>query len=121
MGFNSGEIWTAERLVGSQTALGAPVYLYVFDPGYPAADSAGLHAFHASELPYVFGIADRITPAWPHPPSMPEEAALSAATMRCWTSFVRAGTPAAAGEPALPAFGSSHAYMAFGDRPKAGT
>ena len=47
--------WTAERLVRKQAALGAPSFLYYFDHGYPAADSAGLHAFHASELPFVFG------------------------------------------------------------------
>ena len=47
--------WTAERLVRQQTALGQHAYLYLFDHGYPAADSIGLHAFHASELPYVFG------------------------------------------------------------------
>ena len=47
--------WTAERLARKQAALGAPSYLYLFDHGYPAADDAGLHAFHASELPFVFG------------------------------------------------------------------
>ena len=47
--------WTAERLAVKQTALGQPAYLYLFDHGYPAADDAGLHAFHASELPFVFG------------------------------------------------------------------
>ncbi len=29
--------WTAERLVASQTALGLPAYLYLFDHAYPAA------------------------------------------------------------------------------------
>jgi para-nitrobenzyl esterase len=47
--------WTAQRLVRKQTALRQPSFLYFFDHGYPAADTAGLHGFHASELPYVFG------------------------------------------------------------------
>src|SRR6185295_13132467 len=47
--------WTAERLARKQTAIGVNSYLYLFDHGYPAADDGGLHAFHASELPYVFG------------------------------------------------------------------
>ena len=47
--------WTAERLARKQTILGEDAYLYLFDHGYPAADKAGLHAFHASEIPYVFG------------------------------------------------------------------
>jgi para-nitrobenzyl esterase len=43
--------WTAERMVRKQAAIGQPAYLYLFDHGYPAADTRGLHAFHASELP----------------------------------------------------------------------
>ena len=57
--------WTAERMARKQTAIGQPAYLYLFDHGYPAADDAGLHAFHASELPFVFGNADRTPPRWP--------------------------------------------------------
>jgi len=48
--------WTAERLVKKQTSLGQPSFLYYFDHGYPAEEAAGLHAFHASELPYVWGM-----------------------------------------------------------------
>ncbi len=110
--------WTAERLVSSQTAIGMPAYLYFFDHGYPAADRANLHAFHASELPYVFGTADRLPPNWPRPPSDAGEAALSDAMTRYWMSFTSAGTPEAAGNPVWPAFGPQHAYMAFRDRPQ---
>jgi para-nitrobenzyl esterase len=39
--------WTAQRLVRKQTALGQPSFLYFWDHGYPAADTAGLHSFHA--------------------------------------------------------------------------
>ena len=60
--------WTAERLVRKQAALGMPAYLYLWDHGYPAADEAGLHAFHASELPYVFGTFDGTPPLWPKNP-----------------------------------------------------
>ncbi len=109
--------WTAERLVRSQTAIGMPAYLYFFDHGYPAADSAGLHAFHASELPYVFGTADRLPPNWPHPPSDAAEAALSNAMMHYWTTFTSGVTPEAEREPVWPPFGATHAYMAFEDRP----
>ena len=61
--------WTAERLVTKQTALGQPAFFYIFDHGYPAADAAGLHAFHAAELPYVFGTARRTPPLWPKIPA----------------------------------------------------
>ncbi len=111
--------WTAERLVAKQAALGLPAYLYFFDHGYPAADSAGLHGFHASELPFVFGTAERLAPAWPKPPSTPAETALSDAMIGYWTSFAKTGAPEASGQPKWPAYGSGQAYMAFTDAPHA--
>jgi len=110
--------WTAERMAVKQTALGQPAYLYLFDHGYPAADAAGLHGFHGSEIPFVFGTIARLPPHWPKPPATREEAALSEAMVGYWTSFARTGAPTAAGEPAWPAFGSAGAYMAFEDRPR---
>ena len=54
--------WTAVRLVKKQAAKGLPSFLYFFDHGYPSEDAAGLHGFHASELPYVFGTFDGTPP-----------------------------------------------------------
>jgi para-nitrobenzyl esterase len=113
--------WTSERLVSKQTAQGQPSYLYFFDHGYPAADAAGLHAFHASELPYVFGTADRTPPLWPKVPESPQEAGLSDALIGYWTSFAIAGQPTAANQPAWPAYGSSRAYMSFAETARPGT
>jgi para-nitrobenzyl esterase len=112
--------WTAERLVAKQTAVGAPGFLYQFDHGYPAADAAGLHGFHASEIPYVFGTADRTPPAWPKIPATPEEAGLSEAMVGYWTAFARDGVPSAAGQPTWKPYGEGRAYMAFADAPKSG-
>jgi para-nitrobenzyl esterase len=109
--------WTAERLARKQTALGQPAFLYLFDHGYPAEDAAGLHAFHASELPYVFGTLDATPPLWPKIPATSEETELSDAMIGYWSSFVHTGTPRAANEPDWPAFGSKGAYMAFTDAP----
>jgi len=105
--------WTAERLVRKQTALGQPSFLYFWDHGYPAADSAGLHGFHASELPYVFGTFDGTPPLWPKIPPTAEEKKLSDAMIGYWTSFARTGKPQAANEPDWPSFGTTGAYMAF--------
>src|SRR3546814_19771988 len=80
---------TAERLVGKQAALGVPAYLYIFDHGYPAADDLGLHAFHASELPYVFGTADRTPPRWPQVTNYSADLKLSEAMPGYWASFAR--------------------------------
>jgi para-nitrobenzyl esterase len=113
--------WTAERVARAQTALGQPAYLYLFDHPYPAADQAGLHAFHASELPYVFGTLDRTPPLWPRIPATPAEAALSDAMISYWTSFARAAAPRAAGQPDWPVYSAGRHYMAFADAPRPAT
>jgi len=109
--------WTAVRLVKKQTALGLPAYLYLFDHGYPAADEAHLHGFHASELPYVFGTLDGTPPLWPKIPASSREDALSDAMLDYWASFASTGTPRAANAPDWPAYGSAGAYMHFTDTP----
>ena len=109
--------WTAEELVRKQTAIKQPAYLYFFDHGYPTADSAGLHGFHASELPFVFGTFDGTPPLWPKVPETPQQRRLSDAMIDYWTSFARTGKPVAKGEPDWPEFGSTKAYMAFTDAP----
>jgi para-nitrobenzyl esterase len=113
--------WTAERLVAKQTALGQRAFLYLFDHGYPAADAAGLHGFHAAELPYVFGTADRTPPFWPKVPATGAEAALSDAMIGYWTSFARSGQPQAANHPQWQAYGSTGAYLAFAEAPQPAT
>ena len=113
--------WTSERLVRGQTKAGAPSFLYLFDHGYPAADQAGVHAFHASEIPYVFGMLDRTGPRWPRIPATPEETRLSDAMIGYWTSFARSGHPEATGAAAWPAYGAQGAYMAFRDKPEPAT
>ena len=112
--------WTAERLVRSQTALGQPSYLYYFDHGYPAADSAGLHAFHAAEIPYALGTVEHTPPQWPQIPGTDAERRLAAAMQGYWTSFARTGTPVAADAPGWPAYGQARAYMAFDGAPQPG-
>ncbi|ADG10830.1 carboxylesterase [Caulobacter segnis] len=113
--------WTAERLVAKQTKLGAPGYLYYFDHSYPAADAAGLHGFHASELPYVFGTAKTTPPAWPKVPDTPVEAKLSAAMIGYWTGFARDGVPTAADAPAWTPYGTDRGYLAFAEDARPGT
>lgn len=113
--------WTAERLVRKQTAIGQPAYLYLFDHGYPAMDGAGLHSFHASELPFVFGTLDVTPPLWPKIPDTAAERALSDAMIGYWTSFARTGMPVAQEAPAWPAYGTSASYMHFAGTPQPGT
>ena len=109
--------WTAERLVRKQAALGQPAFLYFFDHGYPAAEALNLHAFHASELPFVFGDFSATPSHWPRVPDEVQERSLSDAMLGYWTSFARTGKPQAAGQPDWPSFGERGSYMAFQKTP----
>ena len=109
--------WTSERLVRKQAELGLPAFLYLFDHGYAAADESALHAFHASELPFVFGTAAQTPPRWPKIADTPSETALSAAMLEYWSSFARSSRPRAANEPDWPAYESTGGYMKFTDAP----
>jgi len=109
--------WTAERLAAKQTAVGAPSFLYYFDHSYPAADALDMHAFHAAEIPYVFGATARTPARWPAIPQTPEELRLSDAMLNYWLSFARDGVPRAEGEAEWRAYGPERAYMAFEDAP----
>ncbi|HEV7138486.1 MAG TPA: carboxylesterase family protein [Steroidobacteraceae bacterium] len=115
--------WGAERIVRDEATVGEPSYLYFFDHGYPAARARGLHAFHASEIPYVFG---RIGPDAPPLPNWPRaqgpgEQALSDAMISYWTSFARTGVAQAPGEPDWPTFVPHESYMHFARRPEVAT
>ena len=101
-----------------QTAIGQPAYLYFFDHGYPAEDDVGLHAFHASELPFVFGTTDRTPPHWPRVPDTVEQHALSDAMVDYWTSFARDGRPVAKSAPAWPQLAEGDGYMHFAATPQ---
>lgn len=109
--------WTSERLVAKQSARGIPAYLYLFDHGYPAAQKWGLHAFHASEIPYVFGTAKRTPARWPKIPKHTTDIKLSAAMLDYWTSFARTGKPRAKGQPDWYSYGKEKIYMYFADKP----
>jgi para-nitrobenzyl esterase len=110
--------WTSERLVARQSALGLPSYLYYFDHGYPAADQAGLHAFHAAEIPYAFGTIGRTARAWPQVPATEAEDRLSRAMVQYWASFAKDGRPRAAGQARWQPYGQDQAYMHFAAGPE---
>ena len=113
--------WTSERLARMQTTLGKSAYLYLYDHPYRATNKTNLHAFHASELPYVFGNFDRTPKLWPKNPDTPEEHAFSAAMMQYWSSFTHTGKPKADGQPDWSAYGNERAYMAFEVQPTPST
>ena len=109
--------WTSERIARNQAALGQPAYLYLFDHGYPAADKAKLHAFHASEIPFEFGSFDGTPANWPKIQDTAQERAFSDAMIDYWTSFARDAKPVAAGAPDWPTHAQAGAYMYFAAAP----
>ncbi|HKX56886.1 MAG TPA: carboxylesterase family protein [Xanthomonadales bacterium] len=110
--------WTSERLARKQTTLGQPAFLYLFDHGYPAADEAGLHAHHASELPFMWGNLDRTPPNWPKIPDAEKERQFAATLVSYWSSFARNARPVAEGAPDWPEYGNRQSFMLLGDTPE---
>jgi para-nitrobenzyl esterase len=105
--------WASERLVRNQAAIGQPSFLYYFDHDYPAAAAADLTAFHASEVPFVFGTFDAMPANWPAIPDDQEQRRVSDAMLDYWTSFARNGVPVAANGPRWTPFSQSGAAMHF--------
>ena len=111
--------WTAERMVAGQEQLDRSSFLYLFDHGYPAANEAGLHAFHAAEIPYVLGNIDKITPVWPAIPDNPQERAFASSLLDYWASFAHTGQPQAPGQEAWLSYGAERNIMVFAQSPAA--
>jgi len=105
--------WTTHRMMEAQRAQGEAGYMYFWNHGYPAANAYGLHAFHASEVPYVFGSMDDTPPLWPSPDDTLAERQLNAAVMDYWVNFAKTGRPTADSQPDWPAYDGNGAYMAF--------
>jgi para-nitrobenzyl esterase len=115
--------WSSERLARQHAEAGLPAFLYLFDHCYPAARARDLCAFHASELPFVFGHVGpgaTLPPNWPRPAG-PAEAALSEAMLDYWVGFARSGRPAAAGRPVWRPYSDRQAFMHFAGAPVAAT
>ncbi|WP_417451924.1 carboxylesterase/lipase family protein [Kordiimonas sp.] len=111
--------WATERMVKSQSDAGIPAYLYIFDHCDDAAKARDLCAFHASELPYVFGQVGedaQLPTNWPKPMGA-DDKALSAAMMDYWVSFARNGKPASGGHDAWLTYAEGEAYMRFETHP----
>lgn len=111
--------WAAQYLVRQQAAAGQPAYLYYFRHATPAQRARNLAAFHASEIPYVFGQVGpgaAIGPNWPVPPATAEEDQLSRAMMTYWVAFVR-GEPMTVDGTDWPRFtATDRAYLDIAER-----
>jgi para-nitrobenzyl esterase len=115
--------WSAQYLVRRQAAAGQPAYLYYFRHTTASQRARDLEAFHASELPYIFGklgVLATIVPNWPVPPQTSAESQLSEAMMSYWSSFVRDGVPRAPGQTRWPRFtAGQRGYLDIDESPSA--
>lgn len=115
--------WTARALVRKQAEVGQPSYLYYFRHSTPAQRARDLAAFHASELPYIFGqVGEKaaLGPNWPRAPLTSVESQLSDAMLSYWVSFVRDGVPTAPNMPAWPRFtADQRGYLDIDEQPSA--
>jgi para-nitrobenzyl esterase len=112
--------WTSQRLAQKQTAVGQRAYLYFFAHAYASERGSDLEAFHASEIPFVFGLigsGEALPVNWPAPPDTPAERALSKAMLDYWTSFARTGVPSSDSAAPWKPFGEGESYMEFRDEP----
>ncbi|WP_084421457.1 carboxylesterase/lipase family protein [Henriciella litoralis] len=112
--------WSTERIVRRASEAGQPAYFYVFDHCYPTMAERGLCAFHASEVPFVFGTVGDLEsyPAeWPKPP-VEEAEALSSVLVDYWASFAATGEPESANGPDWAPYNEDEAYLHIGDAPE---
>ena len=112
--------WSTERIVRSAAQAGEPAYLYVFDHCYPAMEARDLCAFHASEVPFVFGTVgtpESYPPRWPQP-EVDEAEALASVLVDYWASFASKGRPESANGPDWAPYSDDEAYLHIGDKPE---
>ena len=110
--------WAAERMVRQQAAASLPAFLYIFDHCDAAQRARDLCAFHAAELPYLFGQTGpeaRLSPNWPRPDAGADRA-LSEAMIDHWVRFAATGHPGGDWRP----YADGEAYMRFADGAIAG-
>ena len=95
---------TARETARALTRAGAPVYRYYYTRVAGGMTGLALGAFHASEIPFVFGVRGMTSPLWG---ATPFDSTLADAMSGAWTRFAAAGDPNAPGLASWPRFSVS--------------
>ncbi len=96
------------------TKAGYSVFLYQFTRVAAGPLGRTLGAFHAAEIPFVYGIpADQMPRLWG---ASPNDAELSRMMSGYWVNFARTGDPNGAGLPVWSRYAPAGTHLEFGPR-----
>lgn len=111
--------WSSRKLAEAQSASGQDAFLYFWNHGYSAAEAKGMHAFHASEVPFVFDNIDQTGPCWPKVPSTAEQRTMARVIGDYWTSFATFSVPTSEVGPGWkPLHSRGNCHMHFSGEPR---
>ncbi len=102
--------WNMHTWAELSEAAGAPAWLYFFTHVPNDFWGEQLGAYHAAEIPFVFGN---------NVPSHPEDRAVHNLVQAYWVNFARSGNPNGSGLPTWPNYSDEARYLELNSRPLA--
>ena len=110
---------TARATARAMTQRGVPAYRYYYTRVGRGLTGMVIGAFHASELPFVFGIRGQSNKVWG---TTPYDETLTDAMNGAWARFAATGNPNGGTMPTWPAYdAATDSYFEFGPVLRAGT